>query len=215
MIGPPRTFDSVIRELQQGLTNGTIALRNEGENSRQSDDELFYEINYDHLTGLPNRRLLASQMEQLLASAEVDESLAAVMYLDLDHFKLINDFYGHVVGDHCLRMVSERLRSRLGDSDSIARAGGDEFTILLGNLMAGAQAEAMAAELLTSFRDPFVLDGYNIEISASIGIAMYPQNGAESEVLLRAADIAMYRAKHSGRNRYAFVSDEIREISRR
>jgi len=176
---------------------------------KQLHDRLVHQANHDALTGLPNRLLLTDRMEQTLASAARHANLAAVICLDLDRFKQINDTYGHVVGDLCLKKLADRLCSRLRASDTVARSGGEEFTVLLGDLTTTSDAELVVAELLAGIRQPFNVDGYNLEISASIGIAIYPTDGTDSQALWRAADTAMYRAKHSGGNQYVFVSNEI------
>jgi diguanylate cyclase (GGDEF)-like protein/PAS domain S-box-containing protein len=176
---------------------------------QQLHDRLVHQANHDALTGLPNRLLLTDRMEQTLASAARHGNLAAVICLDLDRFKQINDTYGHAVGDQCLRKLAERLCTRLRASDTVARSGGEEFTVLLGDLTTANDAELVVAELLAGIRQPFTVDGYNLEISASIGIAIYPSDGTDSQALWRAADTAMYRAKHSGGNQYLFVSNEI------
>ncbi|HZD49115.1 MAG TPA: EAL domain-containing protein [Silvibacterium sp.] len=176
---------------------------------QQLHDRLVHQANHDALTGLPNRLLLTDRMEQTLAAAARHGNLAAVICLDLDRFKQINDTYGHPVGDLCLKKLAERLCARLRASDTVARSGGEEFTVLLGDLMTSADAELVVADLLGGIRQPFIVDGYNLEISASIGIAIYPTDGTDSQALWRSADTAMYRAKHSGGNQYLFVSNEI------
>lgn len=176
---------------------------------QQLHDRLLHQANHDVLTGLPNRLLLKDRMEQTLASAARHGNLAAVVCLDLDRFKQINDTYGHAVGDTCLKKLAERLCARLRASDTVARSGGEEFTVLLGGLMTPGDAELVVAELLMGIRQPFAVDSYNLEISASIGIAIYPNDGTDSQALWRSADTAMYRAKHSGGNQYLFVSNEI------
>ena len=176
---------------------------------QQLHDRLVHQANHDALTGLPNRLLLADRMEQTLAAAARHGNLAAVICLDLDRFKQINDTYGHAVGDLCLRKLADRLCTRLRASDTVARSGGEEFTVLLGGLTTTSDAELVVAELLAGVRQPFTVDGYNLEISASIGIAIYPTDGTDSQALWRAADTAMYKAKHSGGNQYLFVSNEI------
>ncbi len=176
---------------------------------QQLHARLVHQANHDALTGLPNRLLLTDRMEQTLAAAARQGNLAAVVCLDLDRFKQINDTYGHSVGDVCLRKLAERLCARLRASDTVARSGGEEFTILLGGLTTSADAELVVAELLAGIRQPLIVDGYNLEVSASIGIAIYPTDGTDSQALWRAADTAMYQSKHSGGNQYVFVSNEI------
>jgi diguanylate cyclase (GGDEF)-like protein/PAS domain S-box-containing protein len=189
--------------------NARFTLAQDVTERQQLHDRLLHQANHDALTGLPNRLLLTDRMEQTLASAARHGNLAAVICLDLDRFKQINDTYGHSVGDVCLKKVADRLCTRLRASDTVARSGGEEFTVLLGGLTTVADAELVVAELLAGIRQPFTVDGYNIEVSASIGIAMYPSDGTDSQALWRSADTAMYRAKHSGGNQYLFVSNEI------
>jgi diguanylate cyclase (GGDEF)-like protein/PAS domain S-box-containing protein len=189
--------------------NARFTLAQDITERQQLHDRLLHQANHDVLTGLPNRLLLKDRMEQTLASAARYGNLAAVICLDLDRFKQINDTYGHAVGDLCLRKLADRLCARLRASDTVARSGGEEFTVLLGGLATPADAELVVAELLSGIRQPFVVDGYNLEISASIGIAIYPDDGTDSQALWRSADTAMYRAKHSGGNQYLFVSNEI------
>ena len=174
---------------------------------------LQHQANHDILTGLPNRLLLLDRMEQALVSAERRGKKAAVICLDLDRFKQINDTYGHGVGDVCLRQVAERLKSRLRGEDTVARSGGEEFTIVVGDLSAPEDAERVVADLLTALRKPIVADNYSIEISGSFGIAMYPEHGSDAADLWRNADTAMYRVKRSGGNHYALVSQEITELT--
>jgi diguanylate cyclase (GGDEF)-like protein/PAS domain S-box-containing protein len=176
---------------------------------KQLHDRLVHQANHDALTGLPNRLLLTDRMEQTLAAAARRGDLAAVICLDLDRFKQINDTYGHAVGDLCLKTLAERICARLRASDTVARSGGEEFTVLLGDLTTASDAEMVVAELLAGIRQPFTVDGYNLELSASVGIAIFPTDGTDSQALWRAADAAMYRAKHSGGNQYLFVSNEI------
>ena len=171
--------------------------------------QLVHQANHDILTGLPNRLLLKDRMEQTLANAARNGERAAVMCLDLDRFKQINDRYGHHVGDLCLKHLAELLRTRLRAADTVARSGGEEFTVLLGGLASAEDAALVAKLLIESIRQPIELDGYHLELSASLGIAIYPDDGAEAQALWRAADVAMYRAKKSGGSQYVFVSNEI------
>jgi diguanylate cyclase (GGDEF)-like protein len=170
---------------------------------------LLHQAHHDMLTGLPNRILLMDRMEQALASAARQGKKAAVICLDLDRFKQINDTYGHTVGDQCLQEVAERLRSRLRGADTVARSGGEEFTIVVGDLACAADAEKVAEDLLSALRKPVVAEQYPIDISASFGIAIYPDHGTEAGELWKSADAAMYRVKRSGGNHFVLVSHEI------
>ncbi len=171
--------------------------------------QLLHQAHHDMLTGLPNRSLLLDRMEQALALAARRATRAAVVCIDLDRFKQINDTYGHAVGDLCLKQVAERLKSRLRATDTVARSGGEEFTIVAGDLTSVADAERIAEDLLAALRTPFVADQYPVDISASFGIAIYPDHGADAGTLWRNADAAMYRVKRSGGNQFVLVSQEI------
>ena len=159
--------------------------------------------NNDALTGLPNRRLLEDRMSQALKSAQRAESIAAVLFLDLDLFKSVNDTHGHVVGDQVLKMVAQRLTNLLRAEDTVARIGGDEFVVLLQNLTDEQQVKITADKILNVLAAPYVLDKQKILLGASVGIAMFPPHGAEPNDLISHADIAMYAAKRQGRNCYA------------
>ncbi len=171
--------------------------------------KLMHQAHHDMLTGLPNRLLLLDRMEQALASAARRGRKAAVICLDIDRFKQINDTYGHTIGDLCLKQVAERLKSRLRAEDTVARSGGEEFTVVVGDLVGAEDATRVVEDLLVSLRKPLVAEEYPIDVTASFGIAMYPDHGLEAAELWRNADAAMYRVKRSGGNDYVLVSQEI------
>jgi diguanylate cyclase (GGDEF)-like protein len=169
-------------------------------------EALREQATHDPLTGLPNRLLFSDRLTQSLATAKRREKLLAVMFLDLDRFKIINDTLGHNVGDQLLTHVANRLTTVLRDGDTIARMGGDEFTIILCDLDTTDEAAAIAGRVLDAFTGPVSLNGREMFISTSIGISIYPQDGSDVETLVRNADSAMYRAKELGRNTYQFYS---------
>lgn len=156
---------------------------------------------YDALTGLPNRRLLADRMEKALARAARHRGKLAVMMMDLDKFKNVNDTLGHAVGDLLLKAVGDRLSAGMRRMDTIARLGGDEFLILLPELENVQDCRAIAAKILSLFESAFFLGDRSLVISTSMGTAVYPDDGEDMDTLLKNADIAMYRAKEQGRNR--------------
>ncbi|CAM4414691.1 EAL domain-containing protein [Paenibacillus alkaliterrae] len=159
---------------------------------------------HDDLTGLPNRRFFTQNLENLLESSEGNESLFAIMFLDLDSFKKINDNLGHNNGDTLLKLVAERLRNCCSPSNHIvSRMGGDEFTILLQEITGHNDAILVAEEVIEVFEAPFVIEEYEFYITASIGIAFYPHHGDDAETLMKHADIAMYMAKDAGKNNYS------------
>jgi len=152
------------------------------------------------LTGLPNRILLYDRLQMALAHVKRDDSKLAVMMVDIDGFKSINDNLGHDIGDELLKAIAGRLLSVVRQSDTVARLGGDEFVVLLPETKGASEAVEIAERILLALRHPFLLNGCECSISASIGIAMYPDNGSNIEELLKLADAAMYRIKNSGRD---------------
>ncbi len=163
---------------------------------------------FDPLTGLPNRRLLRDRSTQLLAAAEREGSEMALVFLDLDHFKRVNDSLGHSVGDELLCAVAQRLATVVRKVDTLARLGGDEFIIALPGIHASGAAE-VACRLLEVCAAPFVVGGHDLTITLSLGISLFPVDGRDFETLLRNADAAMYKAKDAGRNAFRFYSSEM------
>jgi len=163
---------------------------------------------FDALTGLPNRRLLQARFSQLLATAEREESEIALVFLDLDHFKRVNDSLGHSVGDDLLCEVARRLLGAVRRVDTLARLGGDEFIIALPGITAAAAIE-VARRLLEVCVQPFVVAGHELTVTPSLGISIFPQDGKDLETLLKNADAAMYRAKEGGRNAFQFYASEM------
>ncbi|MDP5214380.1 EAL domain-containing protein [Pseudoalteromonas tunicata] len=157
---------------------------------------------FDELTHLPNRRLFSDRLEMALATAHRDNSKLAVMFLDLDHFKQINDTMGHNVGDILLRQVAERLQACVREGDTLARLGGDEFTLLITEISDVEQLTIFAHKLIHQLQAPFKLNGLDVSITTSIGAAVYPDDGIDSQSLLKHADVAMYRSKDLGRNSF-------------
>jgi len=161
---------------------------------------------YDSLTGLPNRVLFQDRLKSAIARAQRRKSRIALLYMDLDHFKNVNDGYGHQVGDALLVQVAKRLTNLLRKEDTIARLGGDEFTIILEYIERTKDASAVAQKILDSFKDPFKIDSLELFIGTSVGIALYPFDGQTMEELIQYADAAMYEAKTLGRGQYRLVS---------
>ena len=161
---------------------------------------------HDFLTGLPNRMLLQDRLNVALAGARRNRTMLAVMMLDLDRFKVVNDTFGHSMGDKVLRAAGERLVALVRKSDPVARVGGDEFLVLLPKVANLEDTIKVAHKILGAFRKPFILNDDKIRITTSVGIASYPEDGEDSDALLRNADIAMYWAKEQGRDNYASYS---------
>ncbi len=172
----------------------------------EAHEQLIHLANHDPLTGLPNRLLLHDRMKSALAKAMRHGTRVAIVCVDLDRFKQINDTYGHAAGDSCLREVADRFRQRLRTVDTAARTGGEEFMIILEEVGALGDAEKVASDLLFALGAPHHVDGRKIHLSASIGIALFPDDGSDPAELWSMADSAMYRAKQSGGNRHTFFS---------
>ena len=180
-----------------------------------AEDKLQKQASYDELTGLPNRSLAADRLQQTLVKAKRHKLKPCVAFLDLDNFKYINDTFGHAAGDDLLREAARRLTSCARGSDTVARLGGDEFLLILDNdsNTKGHQPESgvrhVAERIIESFAKPFVIEGQELNITPSIGFAIYPKDGEDSNKLMRHADAAMYRSKNAGKNTYCFYSPEM------
>jgi diguanylate cyclase (GGDEF)-like protein/PAS domain S-box-containing protein len=174
---------------------------------RQKMEELMrHEALHDRLTGLPNRTLLGQKLNLAVQNARIRESMFALMFLDLDHFKIINDTLGHAIGDRLLQAVVKRLSHCLREGDTIARWGGDEFILLFPHIYRAKDAAAIAQRILDALQSQFDLEGHQVGIGSSIGIAIYPLDDEDSDSLMKKADTALYRAKEEGRNNFQFWS---------
>jgi diguanylate cyclase (GGDEF)-like protein len=177
----------------------------------EANDRLTWLAQYDALTNLPNRRHLASRIEDAIAQAQRHGHRAGVMFIDLDRFKHVNDMLGHGAGDELLVQAGRRLEQCVRPGDLVARLGGDEFAVVLPHVADQAASAAIAARLIEALARPFPLQGQQIFVSGSVGIAAYPDDGTCADMLLKSADIAMYSAKNSGRNNYQFYAAEMNE----
>ena len=176
---------------------------------KKAEEHIRYLAHHDALTGLPNRVTLMERLESLLALARRRKNLLAVLFLDLDAFKPINDQFGHHVGDLLLAEVARRIEGVVREADVVARHGGDEFLIVLADLAGVDAAAAVAAKLLASVAEPFMLEGHNIQVALSIGISLFPRDGATPAELIRHADAAMYLAKSRGRAQVQFFTPAV------
>ncbi len=179
----------------------------------REDDQrrMSYLARFDPLTGLINRFMFSDRLQGAIARARREGGLVSLMFLDLDEFKAVNDHYGHTTGDELLQQVSERLKEAVRESDTVARIGGDEFTIVLEGSQRVEDAGHVATKILRALEVPYEIAGRTLHITASIGIALYPIDGEDADGLLRDADIAMYSAKSAGRNTYQYFTPELRE----
>jgi diguanylate cyclase (GGDEF)-like protein/PAS domain S-box-containing protein len=178
---------------------------------KETEKQLEYRAYYDSLTGLPNRLLFRDRLVHSLEHAKRNKVGVAVMYLDIDHFKLVNDALGHSFGDRLLGEVAKRLQAALRASDTISRIGGDEFSILLPEVVSAEAVAGVAGKILQSLARPFAVDGHDLFVTASIGIGCYPADGEDAETLLKCADAAMYRAKELGRNQAQLFTASMNE----
>jgi len=174
-----------------------------------AEKQLIHTATHDQLTGLTNRLLFYDRIAVELARARRNQTKIALIYIDLDNFKVINDTLGHSAGDQLLRDVAERLNHLLRESDTLARMGGDEFMYIISDVNDAVDVEGVAQKVLEAVRKPFLLDGSYHQITASIGIALYPEDGKDSETLMKAADLAMYFAKDKGRDNFLPYTSEM------
>ena len=196
-------FNAMLRELE----------RRENE-KKEFEAKLKFQASNDALTGLPNRRLFGDRLSQSLAFAGREQRIVALLYIDLDGFKLVNDSLGHSIGDALLVQVAARLHARVRKSDTLARLGGDEFTVILGSLHAGEEAMIVAKTLLDALAPPFAIEDHHLTIGASIGISLFPENAYEPSDLMQQADSAMYAAKRNGKNRAMYFKPELGTLVR-
>ncbi len=168
---------------------------------KRAEQRVRHLAHHDPLTGLPNRALLLDRLHQALAQARREHGRIAVLMLDLDHFKTVNDSFGHPIGDRLLCAVAARLRTTVRESDTLARFGGDEFALIQTGLGEPNGAGVFAQKVVDALAEPFLIGDQEMRATTSAGVAIYPEHGAESEPLLERADIALYRAKANGRNR--------------
>jgi diguanylate cyclase (GGDEF)-like protein/PAS domain S-box-containing protein len=192
------------KRAEQELRQAAAELTRYNTELKLSEDRLRYLAYHDALTGLANRKQFAERLSESLDWARSNNQLVALMYLDLDGFKQVNDTLGHDTGDQLLKVVAQRLLSGLRSSDIVSRLGGDEFTVILPGIPQVEYAAKVAEKILATLSQVFVLEGRNVFVSVSIGISIYPLDGEVEEVLIKNADVAMYRAKQLGRNQHQF-----------
>ena len=192
-----------------GEIAGVIGLIRDITERKQAEQQIEYQAYHDALTGLANRRLFQEHLSLALALAGRRNNLVAVLFLDLDHFKVINDTLGHTTGDALLQVVASRVKDCVREGDTVARVGGDEFTIVLQDVNKKEDAAVVAQKVLRAIADPVELNGHRLYVTTSIGITTFPDDGDDAETLLKNADNAMYRAKDEGRNTYQMSTHEL------
>jgi len=172
--------------------------------------KMTHQAQHDALTGLPNRTLLGERLVQSIALAQRHGKRVALLYLDIDHFKQINDTLGHAVGDRLLQLVAQRLQACVRLSDTVCRQGGDEFVILLAEIETAHDAALAAQKLIEAMLEPHLIDGDLLQATLSIGVSIYPDDGLDADTVLKHADTAMYYAKRGGRNNYQMFRREMK-----
>lgn len=187
-----------------GRTTGAVIVFRDVSDARAALEVVSHSAQHDPLTGLPNRTVLNDRISQAIGAAPRHGGQLAVMYLDLDGFKDVNDTLGHPIGDLLLQSVAKRLVGCVRASDTVSRAGGDEFVVLLTEEEQAADASIIAARMLKSVAAVHVIDGHRLHVTTSIGVAVHPGDGDDAETLIKNADLAMYRVKENGRSAYQF-----------
>jgi len=202
---------SQLRDANQSLVLAAIQAQTKTASAEDTAAKMVFKAEHDCLTGLPNRSLLIDRLEQAMTMAKRQGHTVAIMFLDLDHFKSINDSFGHEAGDQLLLDVSRRLQECIRQSDTVSRQGGDEFIVLLPVVEALVDADLIARKLIETMNKPFFQGGHQHLVTLSIGISLYPRDGLDVDSLLRHADAAMYHAKAHGRNRYKVFTADLQE----
>lgn len=207
----PEWLSIVVIKDEAGEVKEYVSVFSDITKRKRDEEQIMRQAYYDALTGLPNRSLLFDRLAQGTIAARREGWLLALLFIDLDRFKEINDTLGHVVGDELLQDVSSRLKDCVREVDTVARFGGDEFVLLLQDLNEVNDAAVVADKVIDVLSEPFVLAGREVHIGASIGITLYPTDADNAEAMLRNADMAMYRAKEAGRNRYQYFTQGMQE----
>jgi diguanylate cyclase (GGDEF)-like protein len=210
---PVRGSEEVV-ELVDGFTAMLTEMQRRDRARKEAEARLQQTLLFDDLTGLPNRRLLLDRLSHSLAKGWRESRKIALLYIDLDGFKLVNDGLGHNVGDALLNQVAQRMKARFRQSDTLARIGGDEFTLILEDVQSPEDADTVARGALELLKEPFDVDGHSIRVTASIGISLFPDHAPEGGQLLRQADCAMFAAKRNGKNRVVQFGDGLGTAAR-
>jgi diguanylate cyclase (GGDEF)-like protein/PAS domain S-box-containing protein len=201
------TIDIVFNK--DGGISRHIAFFSDITEKKKADDLVWNHANFDHLTQLPNRRLFRDRLEQEMKMTNRASLSMALMFIDLDRFKEVNDTLGHDAGDALLVEAARRITECVRESDTVARMGGDEFTVILSRITDSDHVEKVAQNIIRKLSEPLFVGGHTINSSASIGITIYPSDGVEAAQLIKNADQAMYLAKSKGRNCYAYHSEQL------
>jgi len=207
-VSPLRNKEGAIYGIIEVARDISDRLRIEKE-LRESRSRLYRLAHHDSLTSLPNRLLFEDRLDQAILKAGRTGTKVAILFLDLDRFKVVNDTLGHDVGDELLKEVAARLQKQCRQSDTVARIGGDEFVFILDNIQHRKNAEVVAGKVMDTMARPVRINSHELQVSASIGIALYPDDSAEIDGVIKCADTALYQAKGEGRNNYKMYAPEM------
>jgi len=209
LVEAQNSLEHKVRERTHQLRAANHRLRWENQERRKAEEEIRKLAFYDSLTTLPNRTLFRDRLGQALVQAEREEHQVALLFFDLDNFKRVNDSLGHSIGDALLQQVAKRVKGLLRKSDTLARLGGDEFVVIISRVQARRAADVVAGKIVEAMQVPFEVGGHQLLTTSSVGIAIYPRDGRDSETLLRCADMAMYAAKNEGRSAFRRFAPEM------
>ncbi len=196
---------------ERGQINGVVMVFRDITEQKNTQRQISQLVYHDHLTGLPNRRLLQDRVEKAISSSHRNDNRLALLLVDLDHFKVINDTLGHETGDKILMLAGERLKGCIREQDTIARIGGDEFVIMLANMHEASEAAVVAQKIIESLSSSYLVNAAELHSTPSIGISIYPEDGQDFVILMQHADAAMYHTKDTGRASYRFYTEEMNE----
>jgi len=208
-------LEARVAQRTRELERANIELASSKEQAESVAKRMQFHAHHDSLTGLPNRVLLNDRIKTELAHARREQSILALLFLDLDRFKIINDSLGHATGDQLLRIISRRVKDCVREGDTVARLGGDEFMVLLPRIASASDAGRISNKIIDSLTEPVSCNGHDLHITTSVGISIYPFDGTDAETLVRNADISMYRAKELGRNKAVYYTAELNAGSRK
>jgi diguanylate cyclase (GGDEF)-like protein len=208
-------LEARVAQRTRELERANIELASSKEQAESVAKRMQFHAHHDSLTGLPNRVLLNDRIKTELAHARREQSILALLFLDLDRFKIINDSLGHATGDQLLRIISRRVKDCVREGDTVARLGGDEFMVLLPRIASASDAGRISNKIIDSLTEPVSCNGHDLHITTSVGISIYPFDGTDAETLIRNADISMYRAKELGRNKAVYYTAELNAGSRK
>ena len=213
-----RSFNLMLEAIEKNQHEKALAHESLQINRRRLETavkDLQYLANYDSLTQLPNRALCMDRIKIAIKAASRENLMMAVMFLDLDHFKDVNDSLGHAIGDQLLKSTSQRLQEHIRADDTLARLGGDEFIIILNKIKKTENVIDVVEKIVASFESPFELSSYHVNTTVSIGVCLYPGDGMDVDSLMKSADAAMYKAKEAGRNTYEFYESNLNQLANR